>query len=129
MKNLFKAAVAGGAMMLAALGGSMSASAAEVTLSAASCFPIGSPPGKPFEAVVAAINEQGKGVGRDKVRASQLHKKACDEGDGFGCYRLARMHERGEGGLKRARGEARRLFQRACDIGADYACRDAKRLH
>jgi len=34
----------------------------EVTLSGASCFPIGSPPSKPFEAVVNAINERGKGV-------------------------------------------------------------------
>ena len=35
---------------------------AETTLTAASCFPIGSPPSRPFEAVVKAINEQGKGV-------------------------------------------------------------------
>ena len=38
------------------------ASAGEVTLSGASCFPIGSPPGKPFEAVVAELNARGKGV-------------------------------------------------------------------
>lgn len=36
--------------------------AEEVTLSGASCFPIGSPPSKPFEAVVQAINEKGKGI-------------------------------------------------------------------
>ncbi|NKC16061.1 MAG: ABC transporter substrate-binding protein [Gammaproteobacteria bacterium] len=34
--------------------------AAEVTLRGASCFPIGSPPGKPFEALVEAVNERGK---------------------------------------------------------------------
>ncbi len=34
----------------------------EVVLSGASCFPIGSPPSKPFEAVVNAINERGTGV-------------------------------------------------------------------
>ena len=33
------------------------AAADEVTLSGASCFPIGSPPSKPFEAVVTAIND------------------------------------------------------------------------
>ncbi len=38
------------------------ANSQEVTLSGASCFPIGSPPSKPFEAVVNAINERGKGV-------------------------------------------------------------------
>ncbi len=35
---------------------------AEVTLRGASCFPIGSPPGRPFEAVVKEINAMGKGV-------------------------------------------------------------------
>ena len=38
-----------------------SATAAEVTLRGASCFPIGAPPGRPFEAVVKAVNERGKG--------------------------------------------------------------------
>jgi hypothetical protein len=38
------------------------ASAAEITLTAASCFPIGSPPGKPFEAFVVELNARGKGV-------------------------------------------------------------------
>lgn len=38
------------------------AQADEVTLRAASCFPIGSPVSKPFEALVDAINERGKGV-------------------------------------------------------------------
>ena len=36
--------------------------AAEVMLTGASCFPIGSPPGKPFEAFVEEINARGKGV-------------------------------------------------------------------
>lgn len=36
--------------------------AAEVTLNGASCFPIGSPPGKPFEELVKVVNERGKGV-------------------------------------------------------------------
>ncbi|MDP6531248.1 MAG: hypothetical protein QF375_05115 [Arenicellales bacterium] len=36
--------------------------AAEVTLSGACCFPIGSPPGKPFEVLVEAVNARGKGI-------------------------------------------------------------------
>ncbi len=41
----------------------MPTTASAVTkLKAASCFPIGSPPGRPFEALVKAINEAGKGV-------------------------------------------------------------------
>lgn len=51
-----------GAAILTGIGLSGPLHAKEVTLTAASCFPIGSPPGKPFEAVVAAINERGKGV-------------------------------------------------------------------
>ena len=47
----------GGALVLSAV----TASAAEITLRGASCFPVGSPPGKPFEAVVKAVNERGKG--------------------------------------------------------------------
>lgn len=41
--------------------------AGEVTLKGASCFPIGSPPSKPFEAVVAEINKRGKGVVQVKM--------------------------------------------------------------
>ena len=55
--------VAGAAVFaVTALTGISSAQADEVTLSAASCLPIGSPPSLPFEAVVAEINERGKGV-------------------------------------------------------------------
>lgn len=56
-------AVAGMTTMVVAT----SAQADEVTLTGASCFPIGSPPSKPFEAVVKAINEQGKGLVQIKL--------------------------------------------------------------
>ncbi len=49
------------AALLAIFGGGP-AQAQEVKLSAASCFPIGSPPGRPFENVVKEINKRGKGV-------------------------------------------------------------------
>ena len=35
---------------------------AETTISGASCFPIGSPPSRPFEALVNEINKRGKGI-------------------------------------------------------------------
>ncbi len=35
---------------------------AETTISGASCFPIGSPPSRPFEALVKEINKRGKGI-------------------------------------------------------------------
>ena len=52
-----------GAVSIAMLGfGITPALSKEVTIRGASCFPIGSPPGRPFEAVVKAINAKGKGV-------------------------------------------------------------------
>ncbi|HUT48366.1 MAG TPA: TRAP transporter substrate-binding protein DctP [Alphaproteobacteria bacterium] len=40
---------------------------AEVTIRGASCFPIGSPPGRPFEALVKEVNKRGKGVVQIKM--------------------------------------------------------------
>ena len=34
----------------------------EMTLSGASCFPIGSPPSRPYEALVKEVNKRGKGI-------------------------------------------------------------------
>ena len=62
MLKTFGKTISAGAIALAALGSFATANAAEVTVTAASCFPIGSPPGKPFEKAVAAINEKGKGI-------------------------------------------------------------------
>ena len=42
-------------------------SAAEVTLRGASCFPIGSPPSRAFEALVKEVNAKGKGVVQIKL--------------------------------------------------------------
>jgi len=57
-------AAAGAAMTALAAGPTLSA---EVTLRGASCFPIGSPPGRPFEAVVKEINKRGKGIVQIKM--------------------------------------------------------------
>ena len=61
LTNLKKVSIAG-AVIAAVLGINLSAMAEEITVTAASCFPIGSPPSRPFEAVVKAINEKGKGI-------------------------------------------------------------------
>jgi len=55
------------AMALAAFALAPPATAAEVTLNGASCFPIGSPVSKPFEAVVDEVNKRGKGVVQIKL--------------------------------------------------------------
>ncbi len=62
MKLLFKGLAAGVAATIAIMGGATPSMSEEVTLSAASCFPIGSPPSAPFERVVEALNERGAGI-------------------------------------------------------------------
>ncbi|MEZ5729756.1 MAG: TRAP transporter substrate-binding protein DctP [Burkholderiaceae bacterium] len=47
---------------LAASVGAGGVHAAEISLNAASCFPIGSPPSKGYEAMIAEVNKRGKGV-------------------------------------------------------------------
>ena len=46
---------------------SQPAQSAEITLKGASCFPIGSPPSRPYEAVVKEINKRGKGIVQVKM--------------------------------------------------------------
>ncbi len=50
-----------------ALGAAAPALSKEVVLRAANCFPVGSPPGKPFDRFVTLLNEKGKGVITAKV--------------------------------------------------------------
>lgn len=57
---------AAGAAVATGLGAAPAVSA-EVTLRGASCFPIGSPPGRPFEALVKEVNKRGKGVVQIKM--------------------------------------------------------------
>lgn len=62
MLNKLKRIVAGCSIVAGVVLAPTVALADEVTLSGASCFPIGSPVGVPFEKVVDAINERGKGI-------------------------------------------------------------------
>jgi TRAP-type C4-dicarboxylate transport system substrate-binding protein len=57
---------AAGAAVATGLGAAPAVSA-EATLRGASCFPIGSPPGRPFEALVKEVNKRGKGVVQIKM--------------------------------------------------------------
>jgi TRAP-type C4-dicarboxylate transport system substrate-binding protein len=63
VKRLVLAAVG----VAVATGMSAAPAMAEATLRAASCFPIGSPPGRPFEALVKEINKRGKGIVQVKM--------------------------------------------------------------
>ena len=65
--HIKKITIAAAAAIATAGLGATPAVSAEVTLSGASCFPIGSPPGKPFEALVKEVNTRGKGVVQIKM--------------------------------------------------------------
>lgn len=58
----FRAAIAP-LVAVSAFGVAVPAAAADITINAASCFPIGSPPGVPFEAAVAEMAKRGEAVG------------------------------------------------------------------
>lgn len=62
MKHFATAFASAGAAAMMALGTAIPTASAETTLKAASCFPIGSPPSRAFEAAVKDINAKGKGV-------------------------------------------------------------------
>jgi TRAP-type transport system periplasmic protein len=59
---LATAAVSVAAFGLTTIQSTTSAGAAETTLRGASCFPIGSPPSRAYEALVKEVNKRGKGV-------------------------------------------------------------------
>lgn len=60
-------ALIGAAALAMTAGAATTASAAEVTLRGASCFPVGSPVAKPFKAFVAEVNKRGKGTVQIKL--------------------------------------------------------------
>ncbi len=57
-------------------------------------------------------------------RALQLSRKACDGGDGDGCYQLGVGHELGKGALAKDLGRAASLYARACNCGSHRGCND-----
>lgn len=59
--------VAASVVALLTIGSGPPAFSEEVTLRGASCFPIGAPPSRPFEALVDEINERGKGLVQIKM--------------------------------------------------------------
>jgi TRAP-type C4-dicarboxylate transport system substrate-binding protein len=60
MLNKFRLVLGAGALLAAV--GATAPTAAQTTINAASCWPIGSPVSKPFEALVDRVNELGDGV-------------------------------------------------------------------
>jgi TRAP-type transport system periplasmic protein len=65
---MLKKVVLAAAGAVVAIGmGAAPAVSAEVTLRGASCFPVGSPPGRPFEALIKEVNKRGKGVVQIKL--------------------------------------------------------------
>ena len=60
-------------------------------------------------------------VAKDEKRAAELYPRACDGGDGLGCYNLAVAYVQGIGVSKDLK-RAFQLFKQACDRGDAQAC-------
>jgi len=58
---------------------------------------------------------------QDMVKARSLFEKSCDLGSGAGCFYLAVMWERGQGGLEN-QDLSMQLLLRACHLGEGQAC-------
>ena len=67
----------GGALLAVAAVSSGAAHAAEAKVRAVSCFPLGSPVAKPYEALIAEINKRGKGI----VNVDLIGKDSFQEAD------------------------------------------------
>lgn len=70
---------------------------------------------------LAALNERGRGVRRDVVRALSLYALACDLGDPAGCHRLATLLEKGDD-VPEDQARARVIYRRGCDAGSSSSC-------
>ncbi len=69
-------------------------------------------------AVLGNLAIDGRGVAKDRARAFELWRQACDGGEGEGCASLGFYVER-DGKLD----DALKLYERACEAGASRSCR------
>ncbi len=72
---------------------------------------------------------EGRGAAKNPTLARELWSRACDGGDGYGCFRLALAHGRGSDGTVADEERADRFAERGfaahragCDRGSDNAC-------
>jgi TPR repeat protein len=64
---------------------------------------------------------QGTGIKQDDMRAANLYRKACDEGDAKGCINLGVVYQVGRG-VKPDDAEALKYYGKACDLREQKGC-------
>lgn len=64
--------------------------------------------------------EEGRGVAKDKVEAVKWYRKAAEQGEADGQYRLGEMYDKGLGVESNAN-EAVKWFRKAADNGNEKA--------
>ena len=65
--------------------------------------------------------EKGIGVRKDKYKAAEIYRKACDGGNGSGCYYSGVIYARGDG-FPRNESLAVLLFSIGCELGNSDSC-------
>jgi hypothetical protein len=63
----------------------------------------------------------GQGTAEDPVRAIENFDKGCKGGNAASCFQVARLYQRGAGGIQDGEMATRRM-QQACDLGLRIAC-------
>ena len=60
-------------------------------------------------------------MAQDSKKAAQLYAKACDMGNGGGCYKLGNLYAQGRG-VKEDKNAAEKYLKKACDMEPELAC-------
>ena len=63
----------------------------------------------------------GRGIEQDYVKASEFYAKACNIGNGGGCYNLGNLYAQGRG-VKEDANAAEKYLKKACDMEPELAC-------
>ena len=58
---------------------------------------------------------------QDYAKASEFYVKACDMGNGGGCYNLGNLYAQGRG-VKEDANAAEKYLKKACEMEPELAC-------
>ena len=73
------------------------------------------------------LYDNGSGVAQDGKKAAELYTKACDMGNGGGCYNLGNLYAQGRG-IEKDTNAAEKYLKKACEMEPELACDRYKEL-
>jgi TPR repeat protein len=71
---------------------------------------------------LGGMNTSGNGVPKDRNKATQFYRTACELAELRGCRGLAAFYQAGEGGLPKDMKQGFDLYKKACDGGLASGC-------